>query len=226
MIAPVFPEAYDAVGKRVLGLFERRRGLHPTFPMGRYVSQELTVHCQSLSELRNFLRGCKPVSDKEQFDRQDYWQPPEDFERTKKGDCDCFALWTWRRLMEMGYDARVVFGKCGRYGVGHAWVEYFADGQCFLVEPQANRVGEALPRLSTLSYQPKFSVAWDGKKLCYYQHAQQKPGLGIARIMTLIPEWAFLWGDFWLRNASNIPLVFWHATRKILKGFRWPRSGR
>jgi hypothetical protein len=116
----------------------------------------------------------------EQFDRQDYWQPPEDFERTKKGDCDCFALWTWRRLMEMGYDARVVFGKCGRYGVGHAWVEYFADGQCFLVEPQANRVGEALPRLSTLSYQPKLSVAWDGKKLCYYQHAQQKPGLGIA----------------------------------------------
>lgn len=103
--------------------------------MGRYVSQPLTVKCASFQDVRDFLRRCKAVSDEEQFDQRDYWQPPEEFERTRKGDCDCFALWTWRQLLDMGYDARVVFGQHGRYDIGHAWVEFFRNGTCYLVEP-------------------------------------------------------------------------------------------
>jgi predicted transglutaminase-like cysteine proteinase len=90
MMAEIIPEAYDAVGKKVFGAFDRRRGPHPTFPMGRYVSQSLTVKCRNLDEIREFLGGCKRVSDEEQFGREDYWQPPEHFEQTKKGDCDDF----------------------------------------------------------------------------------------------------------------------------------------
>ena len=32
----------------------------------------------------NFLAGCRYISDKELFDKADYWQPPEQFEHGKK----------------------------------------------------------------------------------------------------------------------------------------------
>jgi hypothetical protein len=32
----------------------------------------------------NFWRGCKYISDKELIDKEDYWQPPEQFEQGKK----------------------------------------------------------------------------------------------------------------------------------------------
>lgn len=226
MIAAIFPEAYDAVGKKVLRPFDRRRGPHPTFPMGRYVSQPLTVKCANIAEMREFLLKCKVVSDEEQFDKPDYWQPPEEFEETKQGDCDCFALWTWRQMMEMGYDARVVFGQHGRYGIGHAWVEYFADGVCFLVEPQRRRLGEVMPRLSTLRYHPHFSVAWNGEKLSYFQHAKQQSSLDFMKTVVLIPEWASVWARFYMQNAPKIPRALWLASRKVLRGFRWPTSKR
>ncbi len=85
MIARIIPGAYDAVGKRVIRPFDRRRAPHPTFPMGRYVSQPISIKCANLAEVRQFLRGCKPISDQEQFGQRDYWQPPEDFEKTRKG---------------------------------------------------------------------------------------------------------------------------------------------
>ena len=115
MIAEVFPEAYDAVGRRTARPDLRRKGLRATAPMGRYVSQPLTVKCNSLSEIQEFLLTCKYVSDEAQFHKKDYWQPPDEFEKTKKGDCDCFALWTWREFLALGYDAR--FGSWPRWAL-------------------------------------------------------------------------------------------------------------
>lgn len=127
MIAEIIPEAYEANGKQVSQPFHRRRGLHPTFPIGRYVSQSLTVHCKSLEEMRQFLCRCRAVSDEKLFGKRDYWQPPEEFEKRKAGDCEDFSFWTWRQLLVMGYDARIVFGRSGRYGIGHAWVTFFKE---------------------------------------------------------------------------------------------------
>lgn len=120
MIAEIIPEAYDAIGKQVSQPFHHRRGLHSTFPMGRYFSRPLTVRCKSLEEMRTFLCGCRGVSDEKLFGKSDYWQPPDEFEKRKAGDCEDFSLGTWRQLLDMGYDARIVFGS-GRYGIGHAW---------------------------------------------------------------------------------------------------------
>ena len=116
MIAEVIPAAYDAEGKKVFRPFDHRKGLRPSFPLGRYVSQPLAIHCQSIKEIRKFLMGCKYVSDKELFDKDDYWQPPDEFEKRKEGDCEDFAFWTWRQFMDLGFEARVVFGRHGRYG--------------------------------------------------------------------------------------------------------------
>jgi hypothetical protein len=221
MIAEVIPAAYDAEGKKVFRPFDRHKGLQPTFPLGRYVSQPLAIHCHSVADVRRFLTGCKYVSDKELFDKEDYWQPPEDFEKLKKGDCEDFAFWTWRQLMDLGYDTRVVFGRHGTYGSGHAWVEFFQDGKCFLVEPLWRRLGLTLPRLSTLKYRPRFSVAWDGEKLTYYQHRENSPRPRVIVLARLLPEYILIWGLFWLGSPMRIPKFIWSAVTQFAKGFRW-----
>ena len=187
--------------------------------MGRYVSQPLTIQCKTLEDVRKFLRGCRVVSDKELFGKEDYWQPPEEFEKRKAGDCEDFSLWTWRQLLAMGLDARVVFGRAGRYGIGHAWVMFFQDGKCFLVEPQARYLGLRFPRLSTLKYEPRFSVAWNGEVMRYYAHKDDPEFHPQWKLLiSLIPEWTRIWGWVWLRVVVRFP---YFVGRKL-----WREVGR
>lgn len=188
MIAEIFPEAYDALGRKVLRPDWRRRGLRATAPMGRYVSQPLTVKCESIADIREFLSTCKYIPDEVQFHKRDYWQPPDEFEKTKRGDCDCFALWAWREFLALGFDARFVTGKSGRYGQGHAWVQFAKDGKYFLVEPTMARIAATMPRLSTLRYQPRFSAAWDGNQLSYYSHEARKSMPPLLKVTASVPD--------------------------------------
>jgi hypothetical protein len=213
VIAEIIPEAYDSTGRQVSQPFLKRKGPHPTFPMGRYVSQPLSVKCKTIDDVRRFLRGCEYVSDKELFDKDDYWQPPEEFEQRKKGDCEDFALWTWRQLLELGYDARFIGGSCGRYGEGHAWVEYFQGEKCFLVEPLFSKVGGTMPRLSTLRYGPKLSVAWDGETLRYFAHKERTSQSDWRLLGPLVWEYLLFWSRFWLRNFYRLPLIPWNILR-------------
>jgi len=210
MIAEVIPEAYDTTGTRVSQPFLRRKGPHPSFPMGRYVSQPLTVKCATIQDVRRFLMTCEGATDEELFGKRDYWQPPEEFERLKKGDCDDFALWTWRQFLSMGYNARFVVGRAGRYGTGHAWVTYFENGKCFLVEPTYRNIGETMPRLSTLRYKPRFSVAWDGQTLSYYAHKVRSFELARwSELILLVLDWLIFWSWFWVQaipKLHRIPL--------------------
>ncbi|SRR5229473_7108143 len=221
MIAEIIPEAYDAVGRQVSRPFEHRRGVHPTLPMGRYVSQPLAVQCATIEDIRQFLRGCRAVSDEELFGKEDYWQPPEEFENRKAGDCEDFSLWTWRQLLAMGYDARFVFGRHGRYGTGHAWVMFFLNDTCFLVEPQARFLGETMPRLSTLRYEPKLSVAWHDHAVKYYAHKHTETHLPWSHLIRLIPEWTRIWGWFWLRVVIRFPYAI---VRKLWRRARGERA--
>jgi hypothetical protein len=209
MIAEIIPEAYDAVGRQVARPFDHRRGFHPSFPMGRYVSHPLTVKCASIQDIRAFLAGCEYASDKELFGKEDFWQPPDEFEDNRKGDCEDFALWTWRQLLSLGYDARFVGGSYGLYGRGHAWVEYFQEGKCYIVEPLRSRIVSTMPRLSTIRYVPKLSVSWDGRTLRYFSH--KKPGLplGANLRMSLLVDYLIFWGYFWLLNFYRLPRYAW-----------------
>ena len=90
MIAEIIPEAYDPVGRQVSQPFHRRKGPHPTFPVGRSRRPPPTIRCNSMAELGKFLTGCEYVSDKELFGKEDFWQPPEDFEKRRQGDCQDF----------------------------------------------------------------------------------------------------------------------------------------
>ena len=214
MIAEIIPEAYDAVGKQISQPFSRRKGPHSTFPMGRYISQPLKVPCRTIGDLRNFLVGCKYVSDQELFGKRDYWQPPDEFETRKKGDCEDFALWCWRQLLSMGYDARFIGGSADRYGSGHAWVEYFQHGKWFLFEPQYCRIGYTMPRLATLRYEPRYSVSWDGKTLRYFAHKKPASGVEWSKIALLVPEYVVFWAWIWVRVFLRLPQIAWNILRR------------
>lgn len=207
MVAELIPEAYDIRGHAVLRPDYNKRFYHPTFPLGRYVSRPLTVECSSIVDVWKFLRTCRMVSDEKQFGREDYWQPPDEFEKTKKGDCDCFAFWTWRQLLNMHKDARIVFGITGARPTGHAWVQYCERDRCFLVDPTLWPLGLRIPRFTTLFYVPRYSVSWDGSKLRYFHHREQESNLNFMRNIGLLPEWLWIWSRFWIRGLFfNLPL--------------------
>jgi hypothetical protein len=174
--------------------------------MRRYVTHSLTVKCESLFDIRKFLTTCRYVSDKEQFGKNDYWQPPEEFEQTRKGDCDCFALWTWREVMALGYEARFVIGRAGRYRQGHAWVQFSKDGKDFLLEPTAARAGNTIPRLSTLRYHPKFSVAWNGTDIAFYSHNDRGHEPPFSMLIAFVPDWLIFWLWIWVKRIVLLPL--------------------
>ena len=214
MIAEVFSTAYDATGRAV---FKPSKHHYPKFspnvPMGRHVTQPLSVMCRDLTEVRQFLTGCRYISDLKQFGRQDYWMPPEEFERRRQGDCDDFALWTWRQLLRLGYPARFVCGRAGFYGAGHAWVTFERDGRTFIVESLAAWPGPTFPRLSTLRYRPIVSVSWDGRTLRYFEHRHQN-GVSFIDVAPHVPEWIWYWlRTTWLFCARWIQWLFRKATR-------------
>ena len=222
MIAEIIPEAYDACGHQVSQPFFHRKSAHPTFPMGRYVSQPLTIQCTTIGEIRAFLMGCRYVSDEELFGKRDYWQPPEEFEKRKMGDCEDFALWTWRQLLNLGFEARFIGGSSTRYGDGHAWVEYIKDGKCFLVEPLYCKFGYTMPRLSTLRYEPRISVSWDGKTLRYFSHKKPKSHIGLLLLTLLVPEYLIFWTWVWLKITLYSPRILWRVFRnRVFKRELW-----
>ncbi len=203
LLIQIIPEAYDADGRKVFRPDSRRKsGFRPTFPVGRFVSQPLNYVCTDLAGVRRFLLGCKYVSDQEQFGQGDYWQAPELFEESKRGDCDDFALWTWRQLLAMNYkDARFVVGTSGRYGAGHAWVTVEKDGAHYIVESFAAPWGLKLPRLSGIRYRPSFSIGLDGDKISYYEHTPKRFTPSFAGGVSLFGEWFYFWLRFWPKLA-------------------------
>jgi len=209
---------YDISGRRILAPTSQKekRLFEGTFPMGRYISQPLKKQCSSVEEVQRFLRRCKYVSDEKQFGKEDYWMPPEEFEKAKAGDCDDFALWTWRQFLGMGYNARYVVGRSGRYGRGHAWVTFEKDGRYFIVEPLLWATGE-LPRLSFVRYVPSGSVEWDGRCLKYFVHEKPDREPRPLLILKLLAEWIWFWVYFWGRILVLLCMAPYLIPRKLVK---------
>jgi hypothetical protein len=204
MIAEVFEEIYDAHGHKVFRPDFYRKGIHPTFPFGRYVSHPLGVKCDSLEDIRKFLAGCKQVKDQDNFGKPDYWQPPDEFEKLRSGDCDCFALWTWRQLLTLGMPARFVIGRAGSIPRGHAWVTFEDAGKTFLVEPTYAVLGIRMPRYFTTRYDPRFSVSWDGTKVSFFRHKKPAGSIPPLREFGYLVDWLGFWLFFWLTHGHRL----------------------
>ena len=96
-----------------------------TQPFEWYLSGTCTVPVASITDVCNFLLGCEYTPDSELFHVADYWQHPAEFEHSRRGDCDCFALWAWRRLCELRVSPELVTGmwmRADRSPARHLWV--------------------------------------------------------------------------------------------------------
>lgn len=205
MIAEIIPEAYDIEGSRTSNPNYKKKGYAPpTLPLGAFQSGPLEVKCDCIYDLRKFLVSCSYVSDKEQFDKGDYWMLPEEFERKQRGDCEDFAFYTWRQLMEFGYQSRVVLGRVGADGHTHAWVQYESNGKWYIIEPLMAAVGNKLPRLSIIRHKPVFSITWNGDKIEEYIHQQKTYNPTYSSAARLFGEWLLHWTKFWLINGWKI----------------------
>ena len=134
-------------------------------PFADYFEGASGVTVQSIDDIVAWLQTCEYVSDAEQFHERDVWQHPAAFERLRRGDCEDFALWAWRKLAEVGIDAefcvgRVVCGDRSPCGQQHAWVIYRVDETAFLFEPAARTPSRMIrPLADAMSdYVPHFAV--------------------------------------------------------------------
>jgi hypothetical protein len=134
-------------------------------PFAEYFKGRSSVRVASIDDIVAWLQTCEYVSDLELFHERDFWQHPRAFERLKRGDCEDFALWAWRKLAELGIDAELCVGRmiCDdrpELDRQHAWVVYRVNGTAFLFEPAARTPSRMIRPLADAmgEYVPYFAV--------------------------------------------------------------------
>jgi hypothetical protein len=123
------------------------------------------VPASSIDDIVGWLGSCEYVSDREQFHEPDLWQQPCAFEQRRRGDCEDFALWTWRKLIEIGIEAEFFVGRvlCSDQPAidrQHAWVMYRHGHDAYLFEPAARDRQRMIQPWSIVKddYVPHFAV--------------------------------------------------------------------
>ena len=134
-----------------------------------YLTGPSTVSAPSIEAIKDWLLGCTYEKDEVLFSESDFWQHPATFERLRAGDCEDFAIWAWRKLVELGIDADFVAGWClkgdeldGR----HAWVVFRDAGTEFLFEAVARDRDQMVRPLAEVRhlYIPQFGADRTGKR--------------------------------------------------------------
>jgi Bacterial transglutaminase-like cysteine proteinase BTLCP len=132
---------------------------------GHYIEGESGVRVASIDEIVEWLQSCEYVTDTDLFHERDVWQHPAAFEQLRRGDCEDFALWAWRKLAEIDVEAefyvgRVVCGDDPSIDRQHAWVVYRIDGDDYLFEPAAQSRPRMIRPLAEAmnEYVPHFAV--------------------------------------------------------------------
>lgn len=181
MIGEIDPQRYDCEGHAIP--FPLKEGLPLRDELLAYLSGDLTVKCNSLGEIQVFLGKCRYVRDTDQFGVGDYWMRPQHFERARRGDCEDFALWTWRQLLAMGLEARLVVGRVGRGR--HAWVTFSDSERHYIFEPTIRR-RRKLSRLELLIYEPDVSISFHENTIVCYRHKSRDYRLSPSEALVLV----------------------------------------
>jgi predicted transglutaminase-like cysteine proteinase len=113
--------------------------MHP-FPW--YFEGESIVQVTCVDDVCDWLLQCEYVRDPDLFNEADFWQHPRTFERLRQGDCEDYALWAWRKLVELGVEAELVSGTWHQpdgISGGHVWIRYRHNGREFILESVSRR---------------------------------------------------------------------------------------
>ena len=150
----------------------RSYGSGARFEFAWYFDGDSAIAVASLDDVRAWLAECEYVTDPHLFQEGDFWQHPRTFEQLRKGDCEDHAIWAWRKLLDLGYDADLVVGRCLPWKPGegrHAWVVFRdAEGAEYLFETVAKGEGAIRPLGEVRErYLPEVGVARDRRRFAY-----------------------------------------------------------
>jgi len=146
---------------------------------------ESAVTVPDIDSLLDWLAECHYEADASLFRESDYWQHPHTFEELRRGDCEDFALWAWRKLVELGVDADLVIGRRvppGSENSRHAWIVFRDGDDEFVLEPIVRERSTAVRAVSSVrgEYIPEFGVGRDRRRFFFagYAYFLQNPRLG------------------------------------------------
>jgi hypothetical protein len=149
---------------------------------------ETDVPAATFDDVVAWLAECRYETDPSLFREDDYWQHPRTFEQLRRGDCEDFALWAWRKLVELGVDADLVIGRRvppTSENSRHAWIIFRRDGDEYLFEPVLRYPDVAVRRISLVraEYIPELGVARDRRPFFFagYAYFLQNRHLGRTR---------------------------------------------
>jgi hypothetical protein len=129
-----------------------------------YLKGQSSVTASCIDDVAAWLATCEYATDLDQFNEPDVWQEPCVFEQRQRGDCEDFALWAWRKLIEIGIEAEFFVGRvaCGDPSIDrqHAWVVYRQSGDAYLFEPAAHDRQRMIQPWSIVKdrYVPHFAI--------------------------------------------------------------------
>lgn len=131
-----------------------------------YLEGDSNTNVSSVDDIIGWLSECRYASDQEQYQSEDLWQHPSAFEQVRIGDCEDFALWAWRKLIEIGEKTEFVAGRIRRsaadelWSVGHAWVHLELAGESYLLDTVCRERKVMLRKLDDVQeeYLPELSV--------------------------------------------------------------------
>ncbi len=128
-----------------------------------YLEGALGSGAMSLEHMKEWLFCCEYMSDDVLFSERDVWQHPVTFERLRQGDCEDYALWTWRKLVEQGFQTEFVAGWTihpGEEYRGHAWVLFYREEDIFIFDGVSKESETMIRPLAEVEewYVPQVSV--------------------------------------------------------------------
>ena len=146
------------------------------------------VSVATFDEVFAWLAECRYETDTSLFHESDYWQHPRTFEQLRRGDCEDFALWAWRKMVELNIDADLVIGRRvppGAENSRHAWI-IFRDGTGeYVFEPVIRDRTLAVRHVTAVrtEYIPEFGVNGARRRFFFagYAYFLQNRSLGRAR---------------------------------------------
>lgn len=145
-----------------------------------YFEGQSGVTITSLDEIKAWLLDCEYMRDPDLFHEEDFWQHPRTFEQLRKGDCEDFALWAWRQMVHLGYDAEFVAGHSLHESdetepTGHAWIVFRDQDETYVFDtvlPQSEQMIKPLAEIRDL-YLPEVSVDGQFKRYAYGGYYQK-----------------------------------------------------
>ena len=137
-----------------------------------FLTGDTRVVAASPDVVARWLLECRYAADVQLLAEHDHWLHPATFELVRSGDCEDYALWGWRKLVDAGYDADFVVGLAPAPDgevVRHAWVTYRHEKLEYVLDGVQRSLDRALRDRAQLeaSWIPQVGVDAKGRRFAF-----------------------------------------------------------